>query len=181
MPTAQRVDGAAMTWDGSYWESGTCGPGTACVTRRYVPPGAYEATFCARRGTIESSTATGETQCLPTGDPECTSVPFDLPASGPVGGVLPGVGGSGAGGAAGAGGTAGSGGTVTDPACGTADGSGFFSSCAACPTSNCDGIDAGSGTRFACGCSSSADCPCGLSCGSYEIAPGVSAGGLCVR
>ncbi len=68
----------------------------------------------------------------------------------------------------------------TNPACTGIDGDGFFASCASCGE-DCDSISTPNGTRSACGCSSSADCPCGLRCGDYEIAPNVTVGGICVR
>jgi len=68
-----------------------------------------------------------------------------------------------------------------DAACTTADSRGFFSSCEPCAPfgGDCDTIDVAGSTRYACGCSGG--CPCGLSCGSYEIAPGVTVDGICVR
>lgn len=74
------------------------------------------------------------------------------------------------------------GGGPQDPACAAADGDGFFPDCTACvdPT-NCDGIDTGGGVRQTCGCSGSSDCPCGLRCDCYTIAPGVRTCGICVR
>jgi hypothetical protein len=73
--------------------------------------------------------------------------------------------------------TGGSGG-ATDPTCTSIDSNGFFADCAACGD-DCDTIDDGSGTRYACGCGSG--CPCGLSCGCYEIAPSVTVCDICVR
>ena len=67
-----------------------------------------------------------------------------------------------------------------DPACVGADGNGFFSNCDNCPD-NCDTIDTNAGARNACGCETSADCPCGFSCGEYAVAPNVIIGNVCVR
>ncbi len=66
-----------------------------------------------------------------------------------------------------------------DPACATADSNGFFSNCDVCGD-DCDSIDAPGVSGNACGCSTGG-CPCGLRCGSYEIAPGVSVDNICVR
>ncbi len=64
-----------------------------------------------------------------------------------------------------------------DPACAAADADGFFADCTAClDSTDCDTING----RRACGCSS-VGCPCGFSCGSYEIAAGVFVSGICVR
>jgi hypothetical protein len=79
--------------------------------------------------------------------------------------------GSGTGGAGGAGGSG-------DPACAQATARGFFPDCSLCGM-DCDTIDDGSGTYKACGCSGG--CPCGLRCGSYEIAPNVVVSDICVR
>jgi hypothetical protein len=85
-----------------------------------------------------------------------------------------GAGGSGAGGSStGAGGAGGQ-----SAECAKADSHGFFPDCSLCG-SDCDSIDDGTGVRRACGCSSG--CPCGLHCGSYEIAPNVTVSGICVR
>jgi hypothetical protein len=65
-----------------------------------------------------------------------------------------------------------------DPGCAAADRHGFFSDCSLCGT-DCDTIDDGTSTRHACGCSNG--CPCGLHCGSYEIAPNVSVSDICIR
>lgn len=88
------------------------------------------------------------------------------------------------GGAAGAAGAAGAtGGTGGDnPVCAGADSHGFFNSCSACTDpSNCDTIDVSGSSRNACGCNGASDCPCGLRCGCYEIAPNVNTCGICVR
>jgi hypothetical protein len=66
-----------------------------------------------------------------------------------------------------------------DPVCASADSNGFFSSCAACPDRNCNTISAQGRTRYACGCGGG--CPCGLRCGSYQIAPNVRISNVCVR
>lgn len=74
------------------------------------------------------------------------------------------------------------GGAPQNPACTAADGNGFFPDCSAClDPSNCDSIDTGGGARNSCGCSGNSDCPCGLSCGCFEIAPGVNTCGICTR
>ena len=104
-------------------------------------------------------------------------------------GALAGSGGSSSGGRGGTGALAGSGGSssggtggVPDPACLLADTNGFFADCTACfDATNCDGIDTGASQRSACGCTSDGDCPCGLTCGCYELAPGANACGICVR
>ncbi|MDH5672637.1 MAG: hypothetical protein OEZ06_10840 [Myxococcales bacterium] len=66
-----------------------------------------------------------------------------------------------------------------DPSCDAVDSDGFFSDCSTCASGDCDTISVGSRTRYACGCSGG--CPCGLGCGSYDIAPGISVGNICRR
>jgi hypothetical protein len=79
--------------------------------------------------------------------------------------------GSGTGGAGGSGG-------ASDPGCAQATARGFFPDCSLCG-SDCDTIDDATGTHKACGCTGG--CPCGLHCGSYEIAPNVIVSDICVR
>jgi hypothetical protein len=67
-----------------------------------------------------------------------------------------------------------------DPLCATVDTKGLFGSCAACP-SDCDTVDVSGRRRYACGCTGTSTCPCGLHCGSLQIAPGVGISGVCVR
>lgn len=68
------VTNVEMTWDGSYVNWSTCGSGTACFNRRFVPPGRYVARLCATPGTlIDAST------CTQTAPEECVEATFDLP------------------------------------------------------------------------------------------------------
>jgi hypothetical protein len=69
-----------------------------------------------------------------------------------------------------------------DPVCASADSAGFFASCTACLDSgNCDSVTVGSRTRRACGCQAASDCPCGFTCGCYEIAPSIQVCSVCTR
>ena len=69
-----------------------------------------------------------------------------------------------------------------DPLCSSADSAGFFASCTAClDPSNCDSVTVGSRTRRACGCAADTDCPCGFTCGCYEIAPSIQVCSVCTR
>ena len=67
----------------------------------------------------------------------------------------------------------------TNPLCTNLSSEGFFDDCSACGDGDCETITTPSGTSQACGCSGG--CPCGLRCGSYEIAPGVTVSNICVR
>jgi hypothetical protein len=88
LAVGQLITDVETSWDGSHVESGTCGGGTACVSRRFVPPGVYVAHMCATPGTVNASVASGP-PCVQTGDPECVDVPFDLPGPSPVEATLP--------------------------------------------------------------------------------------------
>jgi hypothetical protein len=79
-----------QTWDGSYYESSTCGQGMACVIPRHVPPGHYVARVCATPGTLAESDG-GPPSCMATGPQECVDVPFDLPGPSPIEVSLPDV------------------------------------------------------------------------------------------
>jgi hypothetical protein len=91
-----------------------------------------------------------------------------------------GEGGTGGGSATGggSGGGAGGSGGGQNAECALANAHGFFPDCSLCGA-DCDTIDDGTGVRRACGCTSG--CPCGLHCGSYEVAPNVTVSGICVR
>lgn len=125
-------------------------------------------------GTGGAMMSSGGTASSETGGALATGGATSVDAG--TGGALSSGGASASGGVASAtGGVSGSGGA--DPACAAADSNGFFSDCSAClDPSDCDSVNG----RQACGCSSAA-CPCGFSCGSFAIAPGISIGGICTR
>jgi hypothetical protein len=108
----------------------------------------------------------------------------DDTAPGGSGGTLPdatSAGGAGMGGGSSSDGSstgAGGGGGGQNAECAKANAHGFFPDCSLCGP-DCDSIDDGTGVRMACGCG--AGCPCGLRCGSYEIAPNVTVSNICVR
>jgi hypothetical protein len=100
-------------------------------------------------------------------------------AGNPSAGSMMNAGGAMSAGGAGSVGAGGGGSTgAPDPACAKANARGFFPDCSLCGT-DCDTINDGSGSYRACGCSSG--CPCGLHCGSYQIAPGVVVNDICIR
>jgi hypothetical protein len=74
----QAVTQVQMNWDGSYYESSTCGQGTSCYNRRFVLPGRYVAHMCATPGTLAQGDV-GPATCTPTAPQECVDVTFDLP------------------------------------------------------------------------------------------------------
>jgi len=65
--------------------------------------------------------------------------------------------------------------------CQMANSRGGFPTCDVCDAigTDCDTIDVNGQVSRHCGCTGG--CPCGLSCGSIEIAPGVVVSGICVR
>jgi hypothetical protein len=77
-PSGQVVTQVGMDWDGSYFESGTCGNGNSCVSPRYVLPGRYRAHMCATPGTV-TATDLGPPVCTATGAQECVDVTFEIP------------------------------------------------------------------------------------------------------
>jgi hypothetical protein len=127
---------------------------------------------------------------VPDAPADVPAAPTDGPgdARAATGGAGAGTGGSGTGGAGtgggatGGAGTGGTGGAGSDPACVGVDQNGFFPGCTACrDRSNCDTISVNGRARSACGCSGAGDCPCGLRCDCYLLAPGVRTCGICVR
>ena len=77
-----------VTWDGSYYESSTCGSGTSCYDKRFVHAGHYVAFFCATPGTLNGGD-TLPTTCAATGPQECAEVQFMIPSSAVVVASLP--------------------------------------------------------------------------------------------
>jgi hypothetical protein len=64
--------------------------------------------------------------------------------------------------------------------CDAANERGFFRECPGCPGGDCLGFSQQHETWFACRCSADTDCPCGASCGCFELAPSVPVCGVCV-
>lgn len=71
--------------------------------------------------------------------------------------------------------------TDADPACAMTNSFGGFPTCAVCDAigAGCDTIDRNGEVSKVCDCSVA--CPCGLHCGSVEIAPNVFVDNVCVR
>jgi hypothetical protein len=68
-----------MTWDGSYYDSSTCGSGTTCYIPRFVAPGHYTAQMCATPGTLSDGDAAPPPTCTASGPQECVAVQFEIP------------------------------------------------------------------------------------------------------
>jgi hypothetical protein len=87
VPSPLGDDGAMVSWNGTYYPSGTCGAGTACFDQACAPPGDYVATFCAYAEAPDSSAF----ECTGASAPTCVETPFVWPppaGSSPVQGVL---------------------------------------------------------------------------------------------
>jgi hypothetical protein len=84
------VTGDEIVWDGSYYESGTCGNGIQCVAHKYVAAGSFNAKMCATPSTLETPDGGGSSACTASGPAECVEVPFEFPKDGKVNGSLPG-------------------------------------------------------------------------------------------
>jgi len=86
-----KVEGS---WDGYYYESSTCGAGTACYNAKYVLPGSYVAWLCATPGTLTETESAPDggpptTTCTATGPQECVQVQFNIPGPSPIEATLP--------------------------------------------------------------------------------------------
>jgi len=87
-PSGQAVTEATLTWDGSYYESSTCGQGWGCWMRKFVGPGRYFAHMCATPGMLGQGDG-GWPTCTATGQQECVDTPFDFPGPSTVEATLP--------------------------------------------------------------------------------------------
>jgi len=87
LPSSLGDGGARSTWDGTYYATGTCGAGTACVSPTCAPAGNYVATFCGY-AEVPDAASFG---CSGSSTPTCVETPFAWPppaGSSPVQGVL---------------------------------------------------------------------------------------------
>ena len=82
------VKDETITWDGTYFDNGTCNQTVTCVATKYAAPGKYTAVMCARPGDLAPD-QNQTPQCTYTGPQECVEVPFDFPSSQPYTGKLP--------------------------------------------------------------------------------------------
>lgn len=92
LPTADPFTGQQLTWDGTVYERGACGPARMqCQQdRSFVPAGRYLAVMCATPGVVQRPDG-GMPTCMRTGETECVEVPFDLPSGMVVEGSLTGT------------------------------------------------------------------------------------------
>jgi hypothetical protein len=85
--------GAIQTWDGTTYESGTCGAShLGCVSKTCIAPGNYVARMCGY--VDQGQDAGGPPYCNPGTTPSCTDVAFAWPPAGgtaTVRGILGGV------------------------------------------------------------------------------------------
>lgn len=66
--------GLQTTWQGSYYQAGTCGAGS-CFNSFSLPSGSYYATMCAYRVVPDGGDACAAAESLPT----CIKLPFNWP------------------------------------------------------------------------------------------------------
>lgn len=84
------ITGGSMSWDGSFFEPGTCGRDTACTRERFAPTGTYTAVMCATPGDLvtDPNDPAATPQCVNTAPAECVEVEFEFPTNEEVVGVL---------------------------------------------------------------------------------------------
>jgi hypothetical protein len=68
--------GVQTTWDGTFFTSGTCGAGVACVSGSCAAAGVYTARAC---GYAESPDAGALVGCQGSSTPTCVEAPFQWP------------------------------------------------------------------------------------------------------
>jgi hypothetical protein len=92
VPTGRETRDEELVWDGSYYESSTCGtPALQCARKRFARPGQYVAVMCAKEGRLEqpdSGTSVNPICRATASDPSCVEVPFTFPSTTPVVGRL---------------------------------------------------------------------------------------------
>jgi len=86
--TGQMVTQVQSIWDGSFYQSSTCGQNISCTSRHFVLPGRYTAHMCATPGTLNQGDA-GMPTCTNTGPQQCVDVIFELPGPPSVEAALP--------------------------------------------------------------------------------------------
>jgi hypothetical protein len=76
--------GATQSWDGAYFDPGTCGASRSCATLRCAVPGHYVARMCA----CQSIPPDGDCTNPESDGVICLDVPFDYPAQATIAGNL---------------------------------------------------------------------------------------------
>ena len=94
LPMGLETRDEELTWNGSYYETSTCGAqASQCRRQHFAPPGQYVAVFCATAGRLDQPDAgVGRPACQKTGELQCVEVPFTFPSATPVVGRLTGAG-----------------------------------------------------------------------------------------
>ncbi len=88
--TGVAVTSAELKWDGSTYQTSTCGAGISCYQPTIAPAGKYIARMCATPGKLSQPTDSPPV-CTATGVQSCTDVVFAFPSGGIVQGSLSGV------------------------------------------------------------------------------------------
>jgi hypothetical protein len=76
-PGRLTATGVTQTWDGTVWQSQTCGAGVACTQTSCASSGHYVATLCA-----STDTSGGAVACALSQSQTCNDFPFDWPPPG---------------------------------------------------------------------------------------------------
>ncbi len=76
-PGRLTTTGVTQTWDGTVWQSETCGAGLACTQTSCASSGQYVATLCAF-----ADTSGGAVACTLSQTQTCKDFPFDWPPPG---------------------------------------------------------------------------------------------------
>jgi hypothetical protein len=76
LPTALGVEGAELTWNGTYLEKDTCGNHMACQRHACVKPGKYKARACAAL-----NKGMGDYGCAPSEQQLCAEAEFEFPGT----------------------------------------------------------------------------------------------------
>ncbi len=79
--------GVTSTWNGTTFETSTCGQGTQCAKTHCAAPGTYVAHMCGYPSKPQDGGVSGVCQAV-TQTPTCTDVPFTWPPTGTVKGTL---------------------------------------------------------------------------------------------
>lgn len=76
LPTTLGVEGAELTWNGTYLEKDTCGDHMACQRHACVKPGKYKARACAAL-----NKGMGDYGCAPSEQQLCAEAEFEFPGT----------------------------------------------------------------------------------------------------
>jgi hypothetical protein len=85
-PTTIGATGVTNGWDGTVYDSSTCGQGTTCAKPSCVQPGTYVAHMCGYAAVGDAGASSSICQASTT--PTCADVTFTWPATGKITGTI---------------------------------------------------------------------------------------------